>query len=136
LNFYRIDIMTHTEMVAALKSRFGASVLGTVEFRGEQTVNVTLASIHEVMAFAKGELGFDYLVDISSLDHLGEEPRFEMVYELYGYGHGRHLRIKCKVSEDESVPTVSDRHHDAAVASCCGHGCIGISAHDSDGSHQ
>jgi NADH-quinone oxidoreductase subunit C len=108
LSFYRIDIMTHTEMVAALKSRFGASVLGTVEFRGEQTVNVTLASIHEVMAFAKGELGFDYLVDISSLDHLGEEPRFEMVYELYGYGHGRHLRIKCKVSEDESVPTVSD----------------------------
>ena len=103
-----IEIMTHSEMVAAFKSRFGSAVLGTMEFRGEQTVNVTLASLHEVMAFAKTELAFDYLVDISSLDHLGEEPRFEMVYELYGYGHGRHLRIKAKVSEDESVPTVSD----------------------------
>lgn len=100
--------MTNTEMVEALKGAFGAAVEGASEFRGEQTVNVTLAGLHEVMAFAKGKLGFDYLVDVSSLDHFGEEPRFEMVYELYGYGHGRHLRIKAKVSEDESVPTVSD----------------------------
>lgn len=100
--------MTHSEMVGALKSRLGEALLGTTEFRGEQTVNITLASLHEALSFAKTELAFDYLVDLSSLDHLGEEPRFEVVYELYGYGHGQHLRIKAKVSEDESVPTVSD----------------------------
>ncbi len=100
--------MTHSEIVAAMKSRFGTAVLGTTEFRGEQSVDVTLASLHEVMAFAKTELAFDYLVDVSSLDHMGKEPRFEMVYELYGYIHGLHVRIKAKVSEDESVPTVSD----------------------------
>lgn len=100
--------MTHKEIVEALKSRFGEAILSTVEFRGEQTVNVSLASVHDVMRFAKGELGFDYLVDISSLDHFGEEPRFEMVYELYGYAHGKHLRVKCKVSEEDSVPTMSD----------------------------
>jgi NADH-quinone oxidoreductase subunit C len=100
--------MTHSEIVTALKKKFGGAVLGTVEFRGEQSVNVALDRLHDVMTFARDELGFDYLVDVSSLDHLGEEPRFEVVYELYGYGHHLHLRIRVKVSEEESVATVSD----------------------------
>lgn len=100
--------MNHTEIIAALKSRFGQAILGTVEFRGEQTVNVTLESLRQVMAFVRDELGFDYLVDLSSIDHMGEDPRFEVVYELYGYGHGQHLRVKAKVAEEESVPTMID----------------------------
>ena len=32
----------------------------------------------------------------------------QVVYELYGYSHGKHLRIKSRVSEDASAPTVSD----------------------------
>lgn len=102
--------MTPSDLLAKLRARFADAITGSHEFRGEHTVNVSLPSLHEVMAFAKTALGFDYLVDISSLDHLEEEPRFEMVYELYGYGygHGLHLRVKAKVSEDESVPTVSD----------------------------
>lgn len=100
--------MTHDDILSKLRARFGDKVLGVTEFRGEHTVQTTLAALHELMAHARDEYGFDYLVDVSSLDHLDEEPRFEMVYELYGYGHGLHLRVKAKVSEDESVPTVSD----------------------------
>ena len=43
--------------------------------------------IAEVCAFAKRNLGFDYLVDITSIDNYGEDPRLTMVYHLYGYGH-------------------------------------------------
>ena len=100
--------MNAAEMVTALKQKFGEAVLSTVEFRGEQTVNVSLAALKQILRYGRDELRFDYLVDVSSLDHLGEEPRFEMVYELYGYSHSQHLRVKAKVSEDESVPTVSD----------------------------
>jgi NADH-quinone oxidoreductase subunit C len=45
------------------------------------------------------------LLDISSLDHFGEEPRFEVVYELASLDDTRHLRLKAKVSEDEAIPT-------------------------------
>jgi NADH-quinone oxidoreductase subunit C len=100
--------MTLDEIVAALKAKFGAAVTDHVTFRDEQSLTVTLDKLHALMAHARDELGFDYLVDVSSVDHMGEEPRFEMVYELYGYGHGRHLRVKAKVSEEESAPTVSD----------------------------
>ena len=41
-------------------------------------------------------MSFDYLIDISSVDNLGEEPRFEVVYELYSMTLAVHLRIKLR----------------------------------------
>jgi NADH-quinone oxidoreductase subunit C len=62
-----------------------------------------------VAQFCKAELSFDYLIDISSVDNFGDEPRFEIVYELYSITLGVHLRLKTRVSEDPGeVPTVSD----------------------------
>ena len=59
--------------------------------------------------FCRDELSFDYLLDISSVDNFGEEPRFEVVYELYSMSLGVHLRLKLRVSEDDpTVDTVSD----------------------------
>lgn len=100
--------MNAAEIVTALKQKFGEAVLSSVEFRGEHTVNVTLAQVKNLLRYCRDEMRFDYLVDISSLDHMGKEPRFEMVYELYGYSHSQHLRVKALVAEDEGVPTVSD----------------------------
>jgi NADH-quinone oxidoreductase subunit C len=79
------------------------------EFRGEWTLTVRDAQrIDLVCAFARRELGFDYLIDISSVDNLGEDPRFEVVYELYGMGHRFHLRLKCALAEEPGeLPTVS-----------------------------
>lgn len=62
----------------------------------------------EVCAFAKHELGFDYLVDISSVDNYGDDPRWTVVYLLYGISHKQYLRLRVNVSEEQStVPTVT-----------------------------
>lgn len=74
------------------------------EFRGEHTASVALDRLEEVLKKCLAE-GYELLLDISSLDHLGEEPRFEMVYELATLDDSKHLRIKTKVAEDEEVPT-------------------------------
>jgi NADH-quinone oxidoreductase subunit C len=100
--------MNAQQIVEALKQKFGGSVVSTTEFRGEQTLVVKIESVKQLLKYCRDEMSFDYLVDISSVDHFLTEPRFEMVYELYGYSHHQHLRVKCPVSEDESVPTVSD----------------------------
>ncbi len=92
-----------------IRSRFPAAVLADKEFRGEVSVTVDKASLRDVMGFCRDELGFDYLLDIASVDHFGDEPRFEVVYELCSLEDSAHLRIKSPVSEDEpEVPTVSD----------------------------
>jgi NADH-quinone oxidoreductase subunit C len=101
--------VTALELAQQLKAKFGDLISEPAEFRGEITVTIADANrITEICAFAKKDLGFDYLVDISSVDNYGDDPRFTVVYELYGYGHRCHLRLKTSVSEEKSeLPTVT-----------------------------
>jgi NADH-quinone oxidoreductase subunit C len=101
--------MSALELAKKLEVQFGKLVSSQMEFRGDVTVVFTDAGrISEVCAFAKRSLGFDYLVDISSVDNYGSDPRWTVVYELYGYGHRCHLRLKTDVSEEKSeLPTVT-----------------------------
>jgi len=101
--------MTALELGQKLKAQFGDLLSEPAEFRGEITLRLTDAeSITPVCALAKMELGFDYLVDISSVDNYGTDPRWTVVYELYGYAHHCHLRLKTGVSEEKSeLPTVT-----------------------------
>jgi NADH-quinone oxidoreductase subunit C len=93
--------------VAALTAQF--TILQKIEFRGETTLVVEPARIHDVCRLAKEQLGYTYLLDISGVDNFGEDPRFAVVYELYQFERGDWLRLKILVSEDDlHVPTVSD----------------------------
>jgi NADH-quinone oxidoreductase subunit C len=96
-------------LAANVKAAFGELVSEPVDFRGELTIRVSDAErIAEVCAFAKKELGFDYLVDITGLDNYGDDPRFTLVYHLYGYGHLCCLRLKTDVAEEKAeAPTVT-----------------------------
>jgi len=98
-----------TDYANKLRGKFGELISAPAEFRGEITVNVAEAErIVEVCAFAKKELGFDYLADLSSIDNYGEDPRWTIVYELYGIAHGTYIRLKTSVSEEKSeLPTVT-----------------------------
>ena len=101
--------MTRDELLASLGKLLGGKVQANSEFRGETTLVIAREDIYEVAKFCRDELTFDYLLDISSVDHFGDEPRFEVVYELYSMATGTHLRLKLRVSEDDpSVATVSD----------------------------
>ena len=101
--------MSALELARQLRARFGDLLAEPTEFRGEVTVKLTDADrIVEVCLFAKGTLGFDFLVDVSSVDNYGDDPRWTIVYELYGLGHKCYLRIKTDVSEEKSeLPTVT-----------------------------
>ena len=101
--------MTGPELLSSLSQLFGAKIQEQIEFRGETTFVIEARNIREIAKFCKEELSFDYLLDISSVDNFGEEPRFEVVYELYSMTLAVHLRIKVRVSEDTpAVDTVSD----------------------------
>jgi len=98
-----------TELANKLREKFGELVSAPTEFRGEVSVKVTDAErIVEVCSFAKKELGFDYLVDVSSIDNYGEDPRWTVVYHLYGIAHKQYLRLTASVTEEKSeLPTIT-----------------------------
>jgi NADH-quinone oxidoreductase subunit C len=101
--------MPAQEFALQLKSKFGDLLSEPKEFRGEITLQLSDAErIAEVCQFAKKDLGFDYLVDVTGIDNYGTDPRWTVVYEIYGYGHHCHLRLKTDVSEEKSeIPTVT-----------------------------
>jgi NADH-quinone oxidoreductase subunit C len=101
--------MTALELAQQLKARFPGLISEPVEFRGEITLMVSDAErMPEICVAAKQELGFDYLVDITSVDNYGDDPRFTLVYHLYGYSHLCALRLKTEVSEEKGeAPTVT-----------------------------
>ena len=101
--------MAEIDLAKQLKARFGELLSEPAEFRGEITMKVADAErIAEVCLFAKQELGFDYLTDITSIDNYGDDPRFTLVYHLYGYSHLCQLRLKTDVTEAKSeLPSVT-----------------------------
>ena len=100
--------MSATESAQKIQAKFGDLVSAPSEFRGEISVRLADAEkIFDVCSFAKTQLGFDYLVDISSVDQYGEDPRWTVVYHLRGLGHGQELRVSTQVSEEKSeLPSV------------------------------
>src|SRR5437667_7794901 len=101
--------MTGQEALISLSKSFGEKIQNKTEFRGETTLTIAASDLREIAQFCRDELSFDYLIDITSIDNSSEEPRFEIVYELYSMALGVHLRFKMRISEDVgAVDTVSD----------------------------
>ena len=100
--------MTAAADVKQFRDTCAQQVVASVDFRGEQTLVVTLEALHEVLAKCRNDLGYEMLLDISAVDHFGAEPRFEVVYELATVDDAKHLRIKAKVGENQAVPTAVD----------------------------
>src|SRR5688572_8178131 len=101
--------MSAVDLAKQLKAKFGDLISEPMDFRAEISLKVSDAeSIVEVCQFAKNDLGFDYLVDISSLDNYGEDPRWVLVYHLYGIASKQYLRLSVSVTEEKSeLPTVT-----------------------------
>ncbi|MBV8376928.1 MAG: NADH-quinone oxidoreductase subunit C [Verrucomicrobia bacterium] len=92
---------------AASKFQEQFHVVQRTDFRDETCVELPIEQLEAACQFAKEQLGFDFLTDISSVDNFGDEPRFEVVYELYSLNSNIHLRLKARVSEDHlEVPSV------------------------------
>lgn len=103
-------MMTLADAGARLEAKLGTAIVKKTEFRGELTYVLPVAELRDTARFCRETLGFDFLIDISSVDNFGAEPRFELVYELYSMADGVHLRLKTAISEDDlaAAPTVSD----------------------------
>jgi NADH-quinone oxidoreductase subunit C len=97
------------ESAKKLRAKFGDLISEPAEFRGEITLEIADAEqIADVCRYAKNDLDFNYLVDISSVDNCGEDPRWTVVYHLRGLTHGNELRLKTGVCEEKSeLPTIT-----------------------------
>jgi len=96
-------------MSTKLKEKFPESILEIAEFRGELTIVVKKEDMVTLCTFLRDDpdLSFNFLSDLCGVDYLGRKPRFDVVYHLYSLDKNHRLRLKVKVEEGESVPSVT-----------------------------
>ncbi len=94
--------------ITKLREKFLDSILEVKTFRDETTVQVAKKDILRICQFLSSDpdLQFNLLTDLCGVDFLPETPRFEIVYHLCSLKNNQRLRIKIRVGEDESVPSV------------------------------
>ncbi len=108
-----------------IKEKFGSAILGTHNFRGDDTLVVPPGSLHQVLRHLKEnpEFYFNVLMDLTAVDYQtfgdpglvrpdvkeGKGSRFEVVYHLYSMDKNHRLRVKVPVEEADCVmPTATD----------------------------
>ena len=69
--------MTPTETAGALQAHFGQAIQDIATFRGEVTAVVDRSALPEVARYCHDELGYDFLSDVSAVDWLDRDPRFD-----------------------------------------------------------
>ena len=92
-----------------LVGEFGGDILGTHSDFGDDTAVVRRERIVEICTFLRDDpaMRFDFAMDLTAVDYLGEEPRFEVVYHLYSLEKKHRVRIKARVpEEDPSIDSV------------------------------
>lgn len=93
--------MTPALVIEKLRAEFGAAIGAAVEFRSSYSVKLDAEHIVAVCRWLKRQVPFEMLSDLSGVDHLGEVPRFEVVYVLYSVTHNCTLRLQTRVPEAE-----------------------------------
>jgi NADH-quinone oxidoreductase subunit C len=98
-------------VLAKLREAFPTEVLATSDHRGDETAMIAREHIKAVCRFLRDDpdLQFDLPVDLTCVDYLGQEPRFEVVYHLYSTTMRHRIRLKARVpEEDPAIDSVAD----------------------------
>ena len=98
-------------LIDAIKHRFGAEILTAETSRGEDVITVSREAALGVLRALRDEpdFGFNLLVDLTAVDWLGREPRFEVVYQLKSLVRNHRVRVKVPVpGGDEWAPSAAE----------------------------
>lgn len=101
-----------TATVAALRERFGAHILRHEVHCGQDVVFVAGSDAHRVLAWLRddGSQQFNYLTDITCVEHRDPELPLEVVYQLRSLDRREDLRVKIPLEPEGElvVSTVTD----------------------------
>jgi NADH-quinone oxidoreductase subunit C/D len=94
-------------LVETLLNQFPEAVLSVNvdTARSELSVQVQASRLLHLARYLHDapEAAFDHITDICSVDYPSDQERFEVVYHFLSLPHGRRIRVKARVPEDNAV---------------------------------
>jgi len=94
-------------LAEVLQEYLGEDLLSAQSFLKQNIYTVDRKRLLETMVFLKEDHDFDYLVDLTALDYLGDEDRWCLVYHLFSHSSKLLVRVKSRLGEGEVAPSVS-----------------------------
>jgi NADH-quinone oxidoreductase subunit C len=101
-----ITSMDASDIIAALTAVVPGASLDAAPSIDMPAIYVAPGDLVGVCQALRDTLGFDLLVEITAVDYLPREPRYEVVYHLLSISNRQRLRLKVRVAAGGSIPTV------------------------------
>lgn len=97
------------KVIIDLKQKFPKKIKEISTQFGDEIICIEKEALFEIAEFLKSEpYDFAMLLDLTCVDYLGEDNRFEMVYHFFSLSHNKRLRFKARLSEkDLRIDTLS-----------------------------
>ncbi|RJO65180.1 MAG: NADH-quinone oxidoreductase subunit C [Myxococcales bacterium] len=97
------------KVASILNQKAPGAVLEAIAVPEDDRLRIGRAHIRKVCEILKSdpELDFKMLTDLTAVDYLGQDERFEVVYQLYSLSKNYRLRLKVRVPENEPLDSVS-----------------------------
>ncbi len=97
-------MIIETPIIKLLKEKFPSAIISFHNFCNDDTIIIKKDYLKEIMQFLKNDklTQFNMLIDITAVDYLGNEPRFEVVYHLLSIPLKQRLRIKIPLEENDT----------------------------------
>ncbi|HEX7587529.1 MAG TPA: NADH-quinone oxidoreductase subunit C, partial [Anaerolineae bacterium] len=105
--------MTVEITLARLREHFPNVISDVYEFCGDTTLTLPRESLVSVVQFLRDDpaLQFQMLLDVTALDWLPKEPRFDLLYLLLSLESRTRLRLRVQLSSwDMQAPTLTAIH--------------------------
>ncbi len=94
-----------TASLERLQQRLPSMECAVTQAHGMFVVSLPPARLFEVVQVLKDEFGFDLFLDVTAIDWLPRQPRFEVVHHFYSTRH--FVRIRLKAVVPDAAPAVA-----------------------------
>ncbi len=102
--------MSETGLMTHIEAAFPGKIVEHHSLHGNDTIIINREDALSIFQTLRDDpaFAFNVLTDLTAVDFLGREPRFEVVYHLFSLPRNHRLRVKIRVREDDAaVPSVS-----------------------------
>lgn len=88
-----------------IQARFGEKIEEISMPHGQAIAVVKREALNEVLLFLRDDdkTLFDLFVDLTAVDYIAQQPRFEVVIHLTSIPLGHRIRLKVRLEEDDPV---------------------------------
>src|SRR5512143_1833057 len=96
--------------ITKVRERSPDTIAGIYEFPGGTTLTIPRESLLPMAQFLRDDpaLCFQLLLDVTALDWMPREPRFDVLYSFISFQNKARLRLRVQLSsQDTTVPSLT-----------------------------